>query len=195
MRRRAVLKIAAAFSVALLTACSEKPRIETPRNPLWATPAASEHLKNFFKVNDKLYRGAQPSAEGMAELKKLGIKSVINLRSLHSDKDEIGALGLIEHRIKSEASDPEEQEVVQFLKLVGDPANQPVFVHCAYGSDRTGLMLAVYRIVLQGWRNDAAYDEMVNGGYGFHTIYKDIQTYVRAVDAKALREKTGLPPR
>jgi tyrosine-protein phosphatase SIW14 len=93
----------------------------------------------------------------------------------------------------SEASDPEEKEVVQFLKLVGDPGNQPVFVHCAYGSDRTGLMIAMYRIVLQGWRNDDAYEEMVNGGYGFHTIYKDIQTYVRAVDAKALRQKAGAP--
>ncbi len=196
MHRRAVLNVAVAFGLAVLAGCSEKPRVETPRNPAWAVPVASEHVKNFFKVDDNLYRGAQPSAKAMQELAKLGIKSVVNLRSLHDDKDEAGTLGLKLYHIKSEASDPEEQEIVQFLKLVADPANRPAFVHCAYGSDRTGLMVAMYRLVFQGWSNDDAYQEMLKGGYGFHTwLYQDIQTYVRKVDAKALREKAGLPPR
>jgi tyrosine-protein phosphatase SIW14 len=189
------LCLALASGIAFVPGCPAQPAPEKPRNPAWATPVASAHLKNFFKVNDILYRGAQPTKKGMEELAKLGVKSIINLRSLHSDADEIGALPLKRFHITSEASDPEEKEVVQFLKLVADPANHPVFVHCAYGSDRTGLMVAVYRIVFQGWRNEDAYEEMVEGGYGFHTIYKDIRTYVRTADAKALREKAGLPPK
>lgn len=195
MRRRLVLRCVAAAGAVLLAACSDGPKVETPRNPAWAVPVKAVHLRNFFRVNDNLYRGAQPAAKGMAELKALGIKSVINLRSLHSDKDEIGDLGLIEHRIKSGAGDPEDGEIVRFLQLAVDPANQPVFVHCAYGSDRTGLMIAMYRIAVEGWSNEAAHEEMVKGGYGFHTIYKDIQRHVRTVDAKALREHAGLPPR
>ena len=194
-RRRFVLRLAVAAGAALLATCCEGPKVEPPRNPAWAAPVAAAHLKNFFKLNDNLYRGAQPSAKGMAELAALGIKSVINLRSMHGDEDEIAGLGLIEHRLKIVAIDPGREDVVRFLRLAVDPANQPGFVHCAHGSDRTGLMCAMYRIAVEGWSNEAAHEEMVKGGYGFHTIYGGMQRSVLRADAAALRKLAGLPPR
>lgn len=164
------------------------------RPPEWATPVARPGLPNLHKVTDTLYRGAQPTAEGMRELKKLGIKTVINLRALHDDRDELGDLDLKYVEIEMNAWSPEEEDVIRFLRAVTNPANEPVFLHCQHGADRTGMMTAVYRIVVQGWSRDAAIEEMTKGGFGYHTVWKDIVAYLRTFDVEAVRKKAGLTP-
>jgi len=162
----------------------------------WATPIEIEGVSNFFKVTDHLYRGEQPTAEGMRNLEKMGIKTVINLRLSRSDTDEIAGTGLGEVHIRVEAWDPDEDEVVQFLEVATDPRRQPVFVHCRHGADRTGMMCAIYRMVACGWNREDAILEMTRGDFGYHRIWKDIVRYLERVDVRMLRREAGVgePP-
>jgi hypothetical protein len=82
------------FSGLYLAHCESDRRGEVPRPEKWATPLKLPGLPNLHKVSDDLYRGAQPTADGMRELKKLGVKTVVNLRTARSDKDELGDTGL-----------------------------------------------------------------------------------------------------
>lgn len=142
----------------------------TPRNDI-------PGLTNYAKVSDALYRGAQPTAEGFAALKKMGIRTVVNLRSFNSDREQLTGLGLQYVHIYCKAWHPEDEDVVKFLQVVSDPKNHPVFVHCQHGADRTGMMAASYRIVEQGWSVEDAAKEL--GRFGFHTVWTDIAKYLR----------------
>jgi protein tyrosine phosphatase (PTP) superfamily phosphohydrolase (DUF442 family) len=162
------------------------------RKPEWAVPITKHGLPNLHKINDNLYRGAQPSAEGMRNLKKMGVTTVINLRSFHSDRDEIGETGLAYEHIYMKAWHPEDKEVVRFLQIVTDPRRQPVFFHCQHGADRTGTMCAIYRIAIQGWSKEDAIDEMVNGGYNFHGIWKNLKRYIMKLDIEEMKRRAGI---
>jgi protein tyrosine phosphatase (PTP) superfamily phosphohydrolase (DUF442 family) len=120
-------------------------------------------IENFGKVNDHYYRGSQPEREQFGELKRLGIKTVIDLRKDNRAGAEGWARdsGLKYFRIPLKASTPaNEEQIAYFLSLVNDPANWPVYVHCKGGRHRTGALTAVYRITHDGWTADKAYDEM-----------------------------------
>ena len=162
------------------------------RDPRWAQPVTKPGLPNLHKVSDTLYRGAQPTAEGFKELKAMGIKTVVNLRSFHSDSDEIGDLGLPCEHIYMKAWHAENEDVVRFLTIVSDPARQPVFVHCQHGADRTGTMCAIYRIVLQGWTREEAIREMTEGGFGFHEVWDNLPEYIGTLDLDGIRKRAGI---
>lgn len=124
---------------------------------------AGAPAENFGKVNDNYYRGGQPDAEGFARLKQLGIKTVIDLRkdSVAAAPEQARAQGMQYFNIPMKASRPATPEqTAYFLKLVNDPANWPVYVHCKGGRHRTGALTAVYRITHDGWTADQAWDEM-----------------------------------
>ena len=159
----------------------------------WAQQSKLPGVPNFHKVSDKLYRGAQPTAQGMAELKKLGIKTIVNLRSMHSDRDKIGDTGLSYEHIRMTASDsPDDEDVARFLRIAVDERSGSVFVHCKHGADRTGTMCAAYRIVVQGWSKQEALDEMTRGGFGFHRWWDDLVEYVRQMDVEKIRRLARL---
>ena len=82
-----------------------------------------------------------------------------------------------------------DEDAIRFLRMVTDPARQPVLVHCRHGADRTGAMVAVYRIVIEGWTKDDALQEMTRGGYGFHPVWNNIVRYVSDLDADAIRAR------
>ena len=111
-------------------------------------------IENFGKVNDNYYRGSQPDAAQFAELKKLGIKTIVDLRkdSVAESADWARSAGLNYVNIPlttKQAATP--AQIEYFLKLVNDQANWPVFVHCKGGRHRTGEMTAIYRITKDGW--------------------------------------------
>ncbi|MBN1809337.1 MAG: tyrosine-protein phosphatase [Planctomycetes bacterium] len=162
---------------------------EAERNPRWAVPMEGPGLGNFYKVSEDLYRGEQPTAEGIRTLKKMGIKTVVSLRSAHSDRDEIGDTDIGYVHVRCTAGDPDDAEVLEVLKALTDKSGAPYFIHCQHGADRTGMMVAVYRMAVEGWSNEDALAEMTEGGYGFHKIWKDIPAYVKSFDAKAVRAK------
>ena len=156
------------------------------RNPDWAQPVTLKDSDNFFKVAPCLYRSAQPSADAMKQYEAMGIRTVINMRALHSDNDEAEGTSLILQRVPINTWHIEDEDVVSVLTLLRT-AQRPILLHCQHGADRTGLMMAMYRIVEQGWTKEAALDEMQNGGYGYHSIWTNIVEYIEEVDVERIR--------
>jgi protein tyrosine phosphatase (PTP) superfamily phosphohydrolase (DUF442 family) len=162
---------------------------EVKRPTEWAQALSKEGLPNFHKMDDVLYRGAQPDAEGMKNLEKMGIKTIINLRALHSDRDDLLGTSLNYVHIPVITWKIKEKHVLRFLKVVSNPENQPVFVHCQHGADRTGTMAAFYRMVIQGWSKEKALKELKEGGYNYHSIWKNIPKFIQEADIQAYRKK------
>jgi len=157
----------------------------------WAQPLEVKILPNLHAVSPALYRGAQPNRRGFEELHRRGIRTVINLRKLHTDDEEIGDLPFHSVHIPTWTWDLRDAQVVRFLQAATDPANHPIFVHCRHGSDRTGAMCAIYRVVVQGWERDEAIREMTSGGMGFHG-FENLTEYVRTADLERLRREAGM---
>lgn len=162
------------------------------RPPNWATKLDRSGLSNFYEVTTNLYRGAQPTSQGMSELKDMGIRTVLNLRSFHSDKSLIGQRDLKLARLRMEPWHAKDEDVVQFLKIVANTNNLPVFVHCQRGADRTGMLCAIYRVVVCGWTKDAAVQEMKEGGFAFNPTWQNLVNYIRRLDIDALRKRAGI---
>jgi tyrosine-protein phosphatase SIW14 len=172
--------------VLLLAACSANPP-PGPPEPDAATPENLEGIPNFARISRGVWRGAQPTAEGMAKLKEMGVKTIVNLRALHTDRDELRGLGLDYAHFPCTAVVPDEEVVVKFLKIATDPERRPVFVHCQHGSDRTGVLIAAYRIVVQGWSREKAKRELPV--FGFHDVFLPLERYLDEFDADAVRKK------
>jgi protein tyrosine/serine phosphatase len=178
--------------ILLIPACS-RPNPSTPissRPTNWAQPLTYPGLPNLYKISPELYRGAQPLEKGYSQLKILGIKTIVNLRSLHDEGGSIASEGLAYVRIPFEPwENPENPEIIKFLKIATDLTRQPVFIHCQHGSDRTGVMCAVYRIIIQGWSKEEAVQEMKEGGFGFHfLIYESYIDYVERLNVEAIKK-------
>ncbi len=188
------------LAVCLSALSSEQPVEEAASNepqagarpPAWAQPIEMGGVPNLHKVSDTLYRSAQPTAEGMQNIKDHGIKTIINLRSFHSDRDEIGETGLGYEHIYMKAWHPEEKEVVRFLQLVTSPDRTPVLVHCMHGADRTGVMSAIYRVAIQGWTKDEALKELREGGFGFHGIFENLLEWFNGLDIDEMKRRAGI---
>ena len=176
------------FAAAMMAAA----QVSTNRPVNWAQPIKMSGLQNFFQVTTNLYRGAQPTAEGMAHLKAMGVKTVVNLRAWHSDQDKVAGTGLKSVRFEMEPWRGDTDEVVQFLKTVTDTNNLPAFVHCERGADRTGMMCAMYRICVCGWTKQQAIDEMETGGFGFSPVWKELVTFIEKADIADIKRRAGL---
>ena len=138
-------------------------------------------IKNFGKMDDRLYRGAQPKEEDYKSLAALGIKTVIDLQDnpTNYEKRDVEALGMRYVNIPmSDSSYPKQDSIDAFLKLVNDPLTGVMYVHCAGGRHRTGVMGAVYRFNVNHWNLDQAYTEMKD--YDFYTRWGhgDLKTFV-----------------
>jgi protein tyrosine/serine phosphatase len=127
--------------------------------------AKTEPLFRFSQVDPSLYRGAQPTPEGFRRLADLGVKTVVNLRAQGrvrraQERQLVESLGMrwVSLPMRSYWR-PTEGQVRAFLEVVSDPGHQPVFVHCQQGEDRTGSLVAVYRVARQGWTPEQAYTE------------------------------------
>lgn len=161
-----------------------------PHRPAtWAAAVPSQHLSNFYQLDAKVYRSAQPSQQGFEELQLLGIKNILNFRHYHSD-DAGGIFGFHLYRIKMDAGDITTEQVVEALRIIKG-AEGPILIHCWHGSDRTGLIAAMYRIVVQGWSKDAAIDELQHGEYGYHALYQNIPEFIRQAEIEAIRKQVG----
>lgn len=121
-------------------------------------------IPNYQKVSAALQRGGQPSDNGLAQLKREGIKTIIDLRlhgaAQHHEEESAQKLGLNYVSLPMGYRAPPVATLVRFLEVVSDPANQPVFVHCRQGADRTGTLVAIYRMLVDGWSFEDTYQEM-----------------------------------
>jgi protein tyrosine/serine phosphatase len=163
-----------------------------PRPANWAKALNHPGLSNFYEVTTNLYRGAQPSAEGMKELKLMGVKTVLNLRSFHSDYGLVSSGEMKLARLHMKPWHAEDEDVVEFLKIASNTNNLPLFVHCQHGADRTGMICAMYRVVICGWTKEAAIQEMKEGGFHFYSGWHDLVDYINKVDVEALKKRAGI---
>ena len=147
-----------------------------------STKSSTISIKNFGKINDNYYRGSQPNATQFEELKRLGVKTVIDLRRdrMKEASTWAQAAGLQYVNISLTPSNPAtEDQTAEFLKLVNDPANHPVYVHCKGGRHRTGEMTAIFRITNDGWTFDQAYTEMKKYDFEDSIFYpRSLKKYV-----------------
>jgi tyrosine-protein phosphatase SIW14 len=176
-----------AFLVVFLAfgSCTSEP---VPRPSNWAQPVPSDALHNLYRLNPDVYRSEQPTRRGFEEISKMGIRTIVNLRSEHSDASLVEGLDLRLVEIPMEAAHFGEDEIARALGAIR-AAEKPVLVHCQYGADRTGVVMAMYRIVFEGWSKEEALAELRGGGFGFHVYYMNIPRFIRAVDVDGLREK------
>jgi protein tyrosine/serine phosphatase len=128
----------------------------------------------------------------MQQLKELGIKTIVNLRSFHSDREEIGDTGLSYEHIYMKTWHAEDEEVERFLKITTDPNRTPAFVHCQRGADSTGTMCAIYHIAVQGWSREEAIEEMTKGGFGFYSGWKNLINYIRELEIEEIKVRVSL---
>jgi|SRR5437762_4996882 len=145
-------------------------------------PAFSNiHIRNFGKMDDRFYRGAQPDQSDYKDLKALGIKTIIDLTDSPKgyERGAVEALGMRYVNIPmSDSEYPKQASIDAFLKLVNDPSTGKFYAHCAGGRHRTGVMGAVYRFNVNHWTLDQAYTEMKD--YDFYTRFGhgNLKTFV-----------------
>lgn len=158
------------------------------RSPNWAVPVTGLSLKNIYRIDSALYRSEQPDAKSFKELQEYGIKEVLNLRFWNSDEKEAEGTNLILHHVKLNAYNINDYDIIQALRIIKNKKG-PLLFHCKHGSDRTGALNAMYRIVFQNVSKEDALDELVNGGYGFHSIFINIPSYIKKVDIEKIKSK------
>ena len=177
-----------AFGVLLCTFALAAPALaETPASsPATTTSAAALstiHIGNFGKVNDTYFRGAQPKGNDYKDLASIGVKTVIDLQE-DCPSNEAGFVknaGMKFYRIgMSTSKAPTAAQVADFLAIVNDPAQQPVYVHCAGGRHRTGTMTAIYRMTQDHWTAAQAYQEMQRYHFEGFPDHPVLRNYVYA---------------
>ncbi|MGV8986724.1 MAG: tyrosine-protein phosphatase [Cypionkella sp.] len=150
-------------------------------------------VPNLYQVAPDLYRSAQPNAEGFHNIAGLGIRSVLSMRQTVSDAPLAAGTEISVYRVPMKSryvAEKNGSKVVQAMRDLRYGLSQgPVLVHCHHGADRTGLIAALWRILYQGWSRQAAIDELIEGGYGFHPIWANIPRYLRRVDLADLQER------
>jgi tyrosine-protein phosphatase SIW14 len=182
------VRLASAAAVLTLALSGSYAGAQTPAPA--AGTSATESLSgirifNFGKINANYYRGSQPSGQDVAGLAGLGVKTVIDLRN---DEDGDAAESkLVEKAGMKYVSIPmtthevpSADKLAKFLKLVNDPASQPVYVHCVEGRHRTGVMTAVYRMTGDGWTSTQAFQEMKDYRFGADFLHREFKKFVFA---------------
>lgn len=180
--------IAAVIALAILSTAQTSQRDKTSKI----------QIKNFGCINETFYRGAQPRDEDYADLAAMGVKTIIDLQQSGVGREQnlVESQGMRFYRIgMSDKNQPTAEQAELFLKIVNDPANQPVFVHCAGGRHRTGAMSAIYRITHDGWNADQAFLEMkqydFEYGIGHSPLKRYVYDYYSHIDQKSVVVSSG----
>ena len=162
------------------------------RNAEWAVPLPQ--VSNLHQVTPVLYRSARLDSADVAQLQALGVKTVISLRSFHSDTQVLEGSGIRAIRIPINTWAIRDKHVIETMRSIRSAEQDgPVLLHCLHGADRTGMMAAMYRMLYQGWPREKAIDELKNGGYGYHAVWKNIERYLSRVNVDEIRARIDSP--
>ena len=151
------------------------------------TKVTSKHFKNLYKINDVLYRSEQPSKKGFKDLELIGVKTILNLRRLRNNKKKAKDFNfnLVHHPIKTKQLN--ENDIIEALKVIQN-SEQPVLVHCWHGSDRTGTIIAAYRILIDNWSKEQAIKEFRKEALGYHfKMYPQLLVLLKNLDIPKLK--------
>jgi len=167
------------------TMCLGEDSARTPMNAA-LDRAAGRHLvlkgvPNFGEVTSRLYRGGQPTHEGFERVAKMGIDIVVDVGRSRRDEEQITQLGMRYVSFPWYCPFPKDEVFARFLKLMKENPDKKIFVHCRLGDDRTGMMIAAYRMGLQGWSAEQALKEMNYFGYTavHHAMCPELARYER----------------
>lgn len=145
-------------------------------------------LKNVGRVAPGIYRGAMPEPEGYATLRRMGIRTVVNLRTTETERKQVEAAGMRSVEIPMEMlGNGDRDKVERVLDVMSDRARQPVFVHCKLGEDRTGIVVAAYRMKMEGWPLELAEAEMET--FGFNGVWVNLRRFLHRYAAELERRK------
>ncbi|MCF4998339.1 protein tyrosine phosphatase [Pseudomonas syringae] len=151
----------------------------------WAQPIEVQY--NLFQMSPTLYRSALPDGSAVPLLKNLKVATVINFLP-ENDSTWLKAAGITLVQLPYRTNHVDDSDVLTTLRAIqAAEANGPVLMHCKHGSDRTGLMAAMYRVVIQGWSKEDALNEMTQGGFGESGHFRDGVRYVMQADVEKLR--------
>lgn len=154
-----------------------------------AVAIESERIPNLHRVSDDLYRSGFPREGGLVELESLGVKSILELSYFDIDSNlpdaKTTSLHIVHYPLLPLGI--EQSMIFEMFDIYRD-LEKPVLVHCYHGSDRTGLFVAIYRILYQNWSKEEAKDELINGGFGYHDVFTDVIAAIDELDVEALRE-------
>jgi protein tyrosine phosphatase (PTP) superfamily phosphohydrolase (DUF442 family) len=187
-------KVWGSAAVSALVCAITLTAVAVPDHKRAAGDRAVVDIENFGKVNDHFYRGSQPEGRNYEQLAAFGIKTIVDLREDSRDEamsaTERAGMRYINLPMK-EKSYPQADTAARFLEIINDQTNWPVFVHCAGGKHRTGVMTAIYRMSVDGWGVDQAYQEMKRYNFSTswgHGCYKDyVYDYYRSLLAQSQR--------
>jgi protein tyrosine/serine phosphatase len=170
------------------------PSFALARDANWARPMTLAGVPNLNQVTPFLYRSAQPDAAGFANMAKtLKVKTVIDLRESQTDEAYLANSKIRPFYVPMNAMHITNEEIIAALTLIrAHQGEGPILVHCQHGADRTGVVIAMYRIIYQGWSKQQAIDEMKNGGYNFHSIFFNIPAFINNADIPALKAAIAL---
>lgn len=155
---------------------------------LFSSPQDAFALPGAFKqVEPGFWRGGLPRKRGLEQLKTMGVRTVVDL--MDEDPKEwakiAASLGITYVNIPLRRTRPIPPESIkQFLDIVQDPANRPVYVHCRAGRDRTGAMIAIYRMQASNWSAAQAMREMKT--FGFNPMFKSLSNSVSGFERENL---------
>ena len=184
MRLNKLARIHTAALVLGLTLGPAYTQFASAEPPAVSVAAPSIRIDNFGRVDQNYYRGAQPQGHDYADLKAIGVRTVIDLTSDDASADEkemTERAGMTYFQIPMTTHvPPTAGQVTQFLKIVNNPANQPVYVHCVGGRHRTGVMTAVYRMSRSSWTPEQAFKEMKQYKFGADFLHSEFKKFVYA---------------
>jgi protein tyrosine/serine phosphatase len=159
--------------------------VSSPRPSQWAQPIDTHY--NLYEMTPTLYRSRQPDAAAQPLLKKLGVVTVVDFIK-ESDSKWLSDPSVAQVQIPLQTVHVDDADMIQSLRAIRRAQEKgPVLIHCKHGLDRTGLVAAMYRIVVQGWSKQAALDEMEHGGFGDADDLKHGIDYINKVDVDALK--------
>lgn len=151
----------------------------------WAQPVEKQY--NLYQMSPTLYRSALPDKGAVPLLEKLKVGTVINFLP-ESDSSWLSSPGINQVQLPYRTNHVDDADVLKALRAIQSAEAQgPVLMHCKHGSDRTGLMSAMYRVVVQGWSKEEALNEMTQGGFGDSSHFKDGIRYMMQADVDKLR--------
>ena len=151
----------------------------------------AEGLPNFGEVTPRLYRGGQPTPQGFNKLAEMGVAIVVDFGRSSRDEKQTRKLGMEYVTIPWHCPFPKDEAFAKFLKLVKENPDKKIFAHCRLGDDRTGMMIAAYRMAMRGWSADEAMNEMKQFGFSeaHHFICPGLAGYERSFPERLRKNK------